>query len=78
MDEIVRQYFDWDQARPYLPDLLRGFWVTIQIAVLAEVLCLALGLVLAVARQAGTGAGDRKSTRLNSSHGMSSRMPSSA
>ncbi|MGD9570616.1 MAG: amino acid ABC transporter permease [Thermoleophilia bacterium] len=53
MDEIVRQYFDWDAARPYLPDLARGFWVTLQIAFLAEVLCLVLGLVLAVARRAG-------------------------
>lgn len=55
MDEIVRQYFDWDAARPYLPDLLRGFWVTLQIAFLAEILCLVLGLVLAVARKAGHG-----------------------
>jgi polar amino acid transport system permease protein len=56
VDAIIRQYFDWDSARPYLPDLARGFWVTIQIAVLAQVLALTLGLVLAVARQAGTGA----------------------
>ncbi len=56
MDEIIRQYFDWDSARPYLPDLARGFWVTIQIALLAEVLCLVLGLVLAVARRAGADA----------------------
>jgi polar amino acid transport system permease protein len=55
VDEIVRQYFDWDSARPYLPDLARGFWVTIQIALLAQALCLVLGLLLAVARQAGTG-----------------------
>jgi polar amino acid transport system permease protein len=55
VDEIVRQYFDWDAARPYLPDLLRGFWVTLQIAFLAEILCLVLGLVLAVARKAGHG-----------------------
>ncbi len=55
MDEIVRQYFDWDAARPYLPDLLRGFWVTLQIAFLAEAVCLVLGLVLAVARRAGKG-----------------------
>jgi polar amino acid transport system permease protein len=55
VDEIVRQYFDWDAARPYLPDLLRGFWVTLQIAFLAEVLCLVLGMVLAVARQTGRG-----------------------
>ena len=56
MDEVVRQYFDWDQARPYLGDLARGFWVTLQIAFIAEAICLALGLVLAVLRRAGAGA----------------------
>lgn len=56
MDEVIRQFFDWDKARPYLPDLAWGFWITIQIAVLAEIICLALGMVLAIARQAGRGA----------------------
>lgn len=59
MDQVINQYFDWSAARPYFGDLARGFWVTIQIAVLAEILCLALGLVLAVARQAGRGARTR-------------------
>ena len=53
MDEVIQQYFDWDAARPYLGDLARGFWVTIQIALLAEVIALALGLFLAVLRRAG-------------------------
>ena len=53
MDEVIQQYFDWDAARPYLGDLARGFWVTIQIALLAELIALALGLVLAVLRRAG-------------------------
>lgn len=56
MDEVLRQYFDWDQAQPYFGDLARGFWVTIQIAFLAEVICLSLGMVLALMRQAGRGA----------------------
>jgi polar amino acid transport system permease protein len=56
VNEVINQYFDWDAARPYFPDLARGFWVTIQIAFLAEVLALALGLVLAVARQTGRAA----------------------
>ena len=56
MDEVIRQYFDWDAARPYFGDLARGFWVTIQIALLAELICLSLGMVLAVMRQAGQGA----------------------
>jgi polar amino acid transport system permease protein len=53
VEQVIHQYFDWDAARPYLPDLARGFWVTIQIALLAELICLSLGLVLAVARQTG-------------------------
>ncbi len=53
MDQVVQQYLDWDSARPYFGDLARGFWVTIQIALLAEVIALALGLVLAVLRRSG-------------------------
>ncbi|HEX2503282.1 MAG TPA: amino acid ABC transporter permease [Miltoncostaeaceae bacterium] len=53
MDEVIQQYLDWDSARPYLGDLARGFWVTIQIALLAEVIALALGLGLAVLRRGG-------------------------
>jgi polar amino acid transport system permease protein len=53
VDEVIQQYFDWDAARPYLGDLARGFWVTIQIALLAELIALGLGLVLAVLRRAG-------------------------
>jgi polar amino acid transport system permease protein len=53
VDEVIQQYLDWDAARPYLGDLARGFWVTIQIALLAELIALALGLVLAVLRRAG-------------------------
>jgi polar amino acid transport system permease protein len=53
VDQVIQQYFDWDSARPYLPDLARGFWVTIQIALLAEVIALALGLLLAILRRSG-------------------------
>jgi polar amino acid transport system permease protein len=53
VNEVINQYFDWDAARPYFPDLARGFWVTLQIAFLAEILALGLGMVLAVARQLG-------------------------
>lgn len=52
MNEVITQYLDWDQARPYLGLLLRAFWVTIQISLLAEVLCLVLGLILALMRRA--------------------------
>jgi polar amino acid transport system permease protein len=58
MGEVLRQYFDFSIARPYLPDLLRGFWVTLQIALLAEAISLGLGMVLAVMRRART-ASDR-------------------
>jgi polar amino acid transport system permease protein len=53
VDEVIQQYFDWDSARPYLGDLGRGFWVTIQIALLAEVIALGLGMALAILRRAG-------------------------
>jgi polar amino acid transport system permease protein len=53
VDEVIQQYFDWDAARPYLGDLGRGFWVTIQIALIAEAIALVLGLGLAVLRRAG-------------------------
>jgi len=59
VNQVVQQYFDWDAARPYFGALGRGFWVTIQIAFLAEVLALTLGLVLAVCRQLGRGARTR-------------------
>ena len=59
MDEVLRQYFDWDQAQPYFGDLARGFWVTLQIAFIAELICLSLGMVLALMRQAGRGATTR-------------------
>jgi polar amino acid transport system permease protein len=49
--EVIRQFFDFGTARPYIPTLLRGFWVTLQIALLAEALCLGLGLVLAIMRR---------------------------
>jgi polar amino acid transport system permease protein len=53
VDQVIQQYFDWDAARPYWGDLARGFWVTIQIALLAEAIALVLGLLLAVLRRSG-------------------------
>ena len=49
MDKVLRQYFDWDTLQKYLPDLARGFWVTLQIALIAWAIALSLGLLLAVA-----------------------------
>jgi polar amino acid transport system permease protein len=53
VNEVIQQYLDWDSARPYFGDLARGFWVTIQIALIAEVIALTLGLALAILRGAG-------------------------
>lgn len=51
MHEVIQQFFDFGTARPYLGLLAKGFWVTLQIAFLAEIICLVLGLVLAVMRR---------------------------
>lgn len=53
MDQVIQQYFDWDSARPYWGQLAWGFWRTIQIALLAELIALTLGLGLAMLRRAG-------------------------
>jgi len=46
-----RGTWDWEFAWEILPDLLRGMWVTVQIAVLGMGIALVLGLVLAIARR---------------------------
>ena len=46
-----RGAWDWDFAWEVLPDLLRGMWITVQIAVLGMAIALVLGLVLAIARR---------------------------
>jgi len=51
MEEILKEYFDLDVMRDYFPDVLAGFWFTIKLSVLAGVLSLIWGLVLAVLRQ---------------------------
>jgi polar amino acid transport system permease protein len=50
-DGAVRiQYLDWDAIKDFLPDLWKGFWLNIKVFVVAEVLVLVWGLVLALAR----------------------------
>lgn len=51
MDVLRDQYFNWDITRPYLGDLLRGFWITIQITFLAQLVAMSLGLVIALMRR---------------------------
>lgn len=51
MDEVVRQFLDWDAARPYLPELGRGFVKTLELCFTAELIALSLGLLLAIMRR---------------------------
>ncbi|MBA2763166.1 MAG: amino acid ABC transporter permease [Thermoleophilaceae bacterium] len=51
MDAFLSQYFDLDIMWRSLPDVLSGFWVTIQLWLVASVLSLIWGLVLSLLRQ---------------------------
>ena len=51
MEEILKEYFDLDVMRDTFPEVLAGFWFTIKLSILAGVLSLLWGLVLAVLRQ---------------------------
>jgi polar amino acid transport system permease protein len=51
MEEILKEYFDLDVMRESFPQVLEGFWYTIKLSVLAGILSLLWGLVLAVLRQ---------------------------
>lgn len=50
MDAILVNFFDLEVARRYLPDILSGVVVTLELAVLVVVSGLVLGLLLAVIR----------------------------
>ena len=52
MDRIFEQYFDFDIMRDNFRNVLDGFWLTIKLALVAGVLSLIWGLVLAVLRRA--------------------------
>jgi polar amino acid transport system permease protein len=50
-DGAVRdQYLDWDAIEAFRPNLWKGFWLNIKVFVVAEILVLVWGLVLALAR----------------------------
>ncbi len=51
MEELLNEYFNIDIMREYAPRVLEGFWFTIKLSVLAGILSLAWGLILAVLRQ---------------------------
>src|SRR6478735_10406134 len=50
IDQIVRYFFDFPLKAAYWPDILRGFFVTIQMSVLTVVIGIPLGLLIAVVR----------------------------
>lgn len=51
MGEVIRQFFDWDVTRPYLPALARGFVKTLELTAIAQAIALSLGLLLALMRR---------------------------
>lgn len=50
MERIAQYFFNWKLVEPYLPDMLRGLYLTLQMAAVTIVLGLLLGLGLAVLR----------------------------
>jgi len=53
MDQILYYFFNWPLISPYLPEILQGFLVTLEMAVLTVVAGTVLGLLLAVVRAYG-------------------------
>jgi polar amino acid transport system permease protein len=51
MNEIIEQYFDLSQMSKHFSEVLAGFVITLEIAVIAVVLALIWGLILALMRQ---------------------------
>ncbi len=51
MNEIINQYFDVAQMSKHFDEVLNGFVITIELALIAGALALAWGLVLALLRQ---------------------------
>ncbi|MFB7282200.1 ABC transporter permease subunit [Streptomyces hydrogenans] len=49
-ERVDRLFFDGAELRSAFPDLLRGFWLNIQMFLVAEVLILVLGLLIALVR----------------------------
>ena len=47
---VRETFFDWGQFRDAFPDVLRGFWLNVEIFLIAEVVILVLGLLVALAR----------------------------
>ena len=50
MEKILYYFFNWTLISPHLPEIMQGFWMTLQMAVMTVVLGTVLGLALAVLR----------------------------
>ena len=51
MQDFINQYFDFSLMVDHFDEVLDGFWMTIQLSIVAGVLSLVWGLVLALLRQ---------------------------
>jgi polar amino acid transport system permease protein len=51
MHEIINQYFDLSQMSKHFNEVLHGFFITLELAIIAAILSLVWGLVLALLRQ---------------------------
>jgi len=51
MEELLKEYFDLGIMKEYAPRVLEGFWFTIKLSLLAGILSLLWGLILAILRQ---------------------------
>lgn len=51
MNEIIDQYFDLSQMADHFDEVLHGFWITIELTLVATAFALAWGLALALLRQ---------------------------
>lgn len=47
---VQKQFFSWEAMKESFPDVLRGFWLNVQIFVIAEIFITIVSLLLAVAR----------------------------
>lgn len=51
MNEIINQYFDLSEMSKHFDDVLRGFFITLELSVIAGALALLWGLILSLLRQ---------------------------
>jgi polar amino acid transport system permease protein len=50
---VRETFFSWSSFRSSFPDVLQGFWLDVRIFVIVELVVLALGLAIALARTSG-------------------------